>query len=183
MHLNKIGAWTLAGLLAAGSLSLAACSSTKKTDVSAGNSTTSSTAAPASGSSSGDSSGSSGDTSGSGGSGSGNGLTTAECASAAAGYAKVLAAATAAVSGNTADAQQLQEEYDALGASIPDNLKGDYDTVAKAYAQFEKDIKGVSLTDPSSLSKLQQAEKDLTNSDVKASADKIDSYFKNNCQS
>ena len=180
MHLNMIGAWALAGLLAAGSL--AACSSTKKTDVSAGNSTSTTAATTTSGSSSGG--GSDGSSSGtSGGSSSGGAITDAQCISAAAGYAKVLAGATAIATGNTSDASQLQAEYDALGASIPDNLKGDYQTVANAYAKFEKDIKGVSLTDPSSMAKLQQAEGDLTNSDVKASADKISSYFNNHCKS
>ncbi len=55
--------------------------------------------------------------------------------------------------------------------------------MAKAYAQFEKDIKGVSLTDPSSMGKLQAAEKDLTNSDVTAASSKISSFFENHCQS
>ncbi|HVN52454.1 MAG TPA: hypothetical protein VMT43_13545 [Acidimicrobiales bacterium] len=181
MHLNKIGAWALAGMLAAGSLSLAACSSSKKTTTKAAGSSTTTTAASSSGG--GSSSGTSGGSSSggtSGGSSSGNAVSDAQCVSAAAGYAKVLAAATAAVSGNTAEAKQLQAEYDALGASIPDNLKSDYQNVAKGYAQFEKDIKGASLTD---MAKLQKAEADLTNSDFKASADKISAYFNNHCKS
>src|SRR5262249_24411853 len=159
----------------------AACSSTKKTDVSAGNSTTTTAATSGGGGTSG---GTSGDSSSgtSGGSSSGGAITDAQCISAAAGYPKGRAGGTATPAGNTREASQLQDEYDALGASIPDNLKGDYQTVANAYAKFEKDIKGVSLTDPSSMAKLQQAEGDLDNSDVKASADKISSYFNNHCK-
>jgi len=183
VHLNKFGGLALACLLTAGSL--AACSSKKNTTVDAAGKTTTTTAAPASGSSSGDTSGGSGDTgntSGSGSSGSGGAITDAQCVSAAAGYAKVLASVGALTSGNTSEASQLQAEYDALGASIPDNLKGDYQTVAKAYAKFEQDIKGVSFTDPSSMGKLQQAEKDLDNSDVKAASNKISAYFDNHCK-
>ena len=167
VHLNKIGGLALACLLTAGSV--AACSSTKKTVDTAAGKTTTTTAAPASGSSSGDSSGGS-----SGGSGSGGSLSAAQCVSAGAAYGKVLAGALAASTGNTAGLSELQSEYDALGASIPDNLKSDYDTVAKAYAQFEKDVKGSSLA---------AAEADLTAPDVTAAASKISTFFENHCQS
>jgi hypothetical protein len=180
VHLNKIGGLALACLLTAGSL--AACSSTKKTTVDAAAGSTTTTASPSSGSggSSGDTSGSSsGGTSGS----SGGSLSTAECVSAAAGYAKVLASVGALTSGNTASAAELQTEYDALGASVPSSLKDDYQTVAKAYAQFAKDIKGVSLTDPSSMGKLQAAEADLTAPGVKTASENIGHYFDNHCQS
>ena len=46
--------------------------------------------------------------------------------------------------------------------------------MAKAYAQFEKDAKGSSLT---------AAEADLTAPDVTAAASKISSFFENHCQS
>jgi hypothetical protein len=95
----------------------------------------------------------------------------------------VLAGAQAAATGNTTAVSELQAEYDTLGASIPSALKDDYNTVAKAYAQFAKDIKGVSFTDPSSLSKLQTAEKDLTDPAVKTAGANISHYFDNNCKS
>jgi hypothetical protein len=176
VHLNKISAWALAGLLAAGSL--AACSSTKKTDVSAGNSTTTAASSSGGGSTSGTSGGS-----GSGGSGSGGAITDAQCVSAALGFQKVIAATAGIAGGNTSGVSSIQSEYDSLGASIPDNLKSDYQKVGQAYAKFAQDIKGVSFSDPSSMAKLQQAASDLNNSDVKASADKIDAYFKNHCKS
>jgi len=134
--------------------------------------TTTTTAAPSSGSNDGSPGGSSG-----------GALSAAQCASAGAAYGKVLAGALAAGTGNTAGLSELQSEYDALGASIPSNLKDDYDTVAKAYTQFEKDLKGVSVADPASLAKIQTAEKDLNNSDVTAAASKISSFFENHCQS
>jgi hypothetical protein len=177
VHLNKFGGLALACLLTAGSL--AACSSKKDTTVDAAGKVTTTTAAPSSGSS--NSGGSSSDTSGSG-SGSGA-VTSAGCISAAAGYAKVLASVGALTSGSSSSAAELQTEYDALGASIPSGLKDDYQTVAKAYAQFAKDIKGLSFTDPASMGKLQKAESDLTNSDVKTASENIGHYFDNHCQS
>ena len=109
-------------------------------------------------------------------------LSAAQCASAGAAYAKVLAGALAASTGNTTDLSELQRRVRRARASIPSNLKSDYETVGKAYAQFEKDIKGVSLTDPCSTGKLQRPRSDLT-PDVKAAAVKIRAYFKNHCQS
>ena len=118
------------------------------------------------------------------GSGSGSGsaagiLSSTDCLQAAAGYAKVLSSASAAITGNKTDSSELNAEYSALGSKVPSNLKSDYKTVGDAYTKFANDIKGASLTDPSSYEK---ASADIDTPEVKAASQKISDYFNNNCK-
>jgi hypothetical protein len=163
MHLNKLTALAVAGLLAAGAA--AGCSSSSKTtSTSAGNSTTT-TASTGSGSGS------------NSGSGSGT-VSLAQCVSAAAAYTKAIASAGAAIGGNQSASSQLQNDINSISGTIPSSLKDDYKTVADAYTKYVNDLKGAG-TDAS---KLQAAGSDLNTSSVKTAAQHIGSYFSNHCK-
>ena len=168
MQTKRIAGLLVAGLLVASMA--AACSSSKKSSVSAGaNQSTTTTAKSSSGSGSG------------GGSSSGiaGALTDSECVQAGVAYARMLTSSEAALTGNKTDASQLNADYSELGGKIPSNLKSQYKTVGDAYAQFAKDVKGASLTDPSSYEK---AANDLDTPAVKAASQKIQTYFNNHCK-
>ncbi len=175
MELKRVSGLLVACLLVASMA--AACSSSKKASVSAGDQKTTTTTAKASSSGSGSGSGSGSDKSSSGLAGA---LTSSECAQAGVAYVKMLTSSEAAITGNKTDASALNAEYDALGGKIPSNLKSQYKTVGDAYAKFANDIKGASLTDPSSY---QKAAADVDTADVKAASQKIQAYFDNHCQS
>jgi hypothetical protein len=175
MELKRVSGLLVACLLVASMA--AACSSSKKSSVSAGSDQKTTTTTAASG----------GSGSGSGGSGSNASksgvagiLSSSDCVQAAAAYAKVLTSAESAITGSKTDASDLNAEYSALGSKVPDSLKGDYKTVGDAYTKFANDIKGASLTDPSSYEK---ASADIDTSQVKAASQKISDYFDNHCQS
>lgn len=178
MELKRVSGLLVACLLVASMA--AACSSSKKSSVSAGaDQKTTTTTAKSSGNGSSSKSGSSDKSSGSSG-GVLGALSTTDCVQAATAYAKVLTSAEAAITGNKTDVSELNAEYSALGSKVPDNLKSDYKTVGDAYTKFANDIKGASLTDPSSYAK---ASADIDTPEVKAASQKISDYFDNHCQS
>jgi hypothetical protein len=172
MELKRVSGLLVACLLVASMA--AACSSSKKTSVSAGDQkTTTTTAATSSG-------GGSGGGSDKSASGLAGALSGSDCAQAGVAYVKLLTSSEAAITGSKTDTSELNAEYDALGSKIPSSLKSQYKTVGDAYAQFAKDIKGASLTDPSSY---QKAAADVDTPEVKSASQKIQDYFDNHCQS
>jgi hypothetical protein len=184
MGLKRITGLMVACMLFAGAA--AACSSTKKTSVSAGASTTTTASSTGQTTSSGSTSGS-GSGSGSGSSsGSGN---SAKCVAAGEAYAKAMSGEEAALTpGKTFNPAQLQQEYDAAASLIPSNLKGDYDTLGNAIKQFVAAMKGVDLSNPASLAnpataaKLQAAGQTFSSPQVKAASSALGTYFESQCK-
>jgi hypothetical protein len=163
----------------------AGCSSAKKTNVSAGNSTTTS-AASSGGSTTTASSGSGGSTttasSGSGGQ--------VDCSAAEAAYAKLGSSeASVMTSGGKLDPSAIQKDYDAAAPLIPDNLKSDYNTLGNAVKQFVAALQGVDLSNPASLAsnpaamaKIQAAENAFNSADVQKASTNLKNYFDSGCK-
>jgi hypothetical protein len=166
-----------AAVLAASTVAVLAvgCSSNKSSNVSAAGKTTT-TAAPSAGSS-----GTSGDNSSNGSSsgGSGGSISTAQCVSYALGFSKIFTDAGMAMSGQV-NTSEIDSEFASIGASIPDSLKSQYQTVSDGLKKFEQDLKGASISNPSSYTK---AEGDVNTADFNAAKAKIQAYFDNHCKS
>jgi hypothetical protein len=169
--MRKVSAVVLAAAVVA--VFAVGCSSSKKSSNASASSTTSTTAPASQGGSTTTAASGSGGTGGSG-----SALTTAECIQASAAYAKMIADAGAAATG--ASKADINTEYDALGAKIPDSLKSDYKTIGDTYTKFEQDVKGASVSNPLAYAKAAQ---DLNDSGFKSAVSKVSAYFSNHCQS
>jgi len=100
-------------------------------------------------------------------------------------FGKALSAATATGSGQT-DLQKTADAYKAFAAQVPEEIRGPFQTIAAAFAQYVDAIKGLNLApgktpDPATIVKLAAAAKALNNSSLAAANTKIEAWVKQNC--
>ena len=100
-------------------------------------------------------------------------------------FGKALGAATATGSGQT-DLQKTADAYKAFAAQVPEEIRGPFQTIAAAFAQYVDAIKGLNLApgktpDPATIVKLAAAAKALNNSSLAAANTKIEAWVKQNC--
>jgi len=84
------------------------------------------------------------------------------------------------------DLNKFEQQVQDLKAKIPDEIKGEFQTVADAYKAYGDELKGLNLGDllnPDTQQKLQDASAKIDSPEVKAAQDKINTYFKDKCGS
>jgi|GEM_PF-1978284 outer membrane murein-binding lipoprotein Lpp len=82
------------------------------------------------------------------------------------------------------DLNQFEQQTQDLKAKIPDEIKGEFETVADAYKAYGDELKGLDFSDllnPDTQKKLEDASAQINSPEVKAAQDKIEAYFKDKC--
>ncbi|HEY5155648.1 MAG TPA: hypothetical protein VIJ47_12990 [Acidimicrobiales bacterium] len=82
------------------------------------------------------------------------------------------------------DIDKFEQQTQDLKAKIPDEIKGEFQTVADAYKAYGDEMKGLNFGDllnPDTQKKLEDASAKIDSPEVKAAQDKIDAYFKDKC--
>ncbi len=159
-------------------LALAGCGSKKSSSPPAQTATSSSSSSSAASSSSSSSSGSSSSRSSSF-------ASTKNCAQLASLASKV--ASSLAPSGNQAtDLKNEEKAFDALGAAVPDEIKGDFKTFSDAFKKFVDTITSAGVTSgatPSAaqLQKLQEASKAFSTPKLQLAEKHLSAWAQKNC--
>ena len=111
-----------------------------------------------------------------------------DCVEAAAAFAQVTLIPLGLTFGATEeDLAELQDSLDELDASIPDEVKDDYEVLRDAYAEFGEVMSGVDFTDPGAMldpdtaDAMEEAGALLETPEVQEATDNIDAYFSENC--
>jgi hypothetical protein len=114
-------------------------------------------------------------------SGAGAAALTGKCAELA-GLGSKLAAAMGGQDAGVADVSQL---FDALADQVPDEIKADWQVLAKNFQKIAEALKGVDLTsgtpDAATLAKLQKLSTTLDSQEVQQAAAHIEAWAKKNC--
>jgi len=100
-------------------------------------------------------------------------------------FGKALSAAGATGNGQT-DVQKTADAYKAFAAQVPEEIRGSFQTLAAAFAQYADAIKGLNLSpgkvpDAATIVKLESAAKALNSTSLAGANTKIEAWAKKNC--
>jgi hypothetical protein len=91
----------------------------------------------------------------------------------------------AAMGGQNADVQDVSKLFDEVADQVPDEIKADWEVLAKNFSKIAEAMKGVDLSsgtpDAQALAKLQQLATQLDSQEMQQAAAHIEAWAKENC--
>jgi hypothetical protein len=91
----------------------------------------------------------------------------------------------AAMTGQNADVQDVSKLFDEVADQVPDEIKADWEVLAKNFSKIAEAMKGVDLSsgtpDAQALAKLQQLATQLDSQEMQQAAAHIEAWAKENC--
>jgi len=90
------------------------------------------------------------------------------------------------MAGQGSDLEDASKFFDELAGQVPDEIKGDYEVIAKNFKKIAEALKGVDLQSgqtpsPEQAAKLQQALTSINNNEVQQATQHIEAWAKANC--
>ncbi len=101
-------------------------------------------------------------------------------------FSKALTAAGANGTNGQADLQATADAYKSFASQAPEEIRGAFQTVAEAFAQYADALKGVDLSsgkapDAATIAKLAKAAKELDNAKLTEASKTISDWVRTNC--
>ena len=114
------------------------------------------------------------------------GIDTSALSGPCADLAGVSAKLSESLSGQTSDLASASKLFDELASQVPDEIKADYQVIAKNFAKIAEALKGVDLTSgqtpsPEALAKLQEVTASMDSAEVQKATQHIEAWVTKNC--